>query len=250
MQRRKFIAGLGSLAAAGAAGIGTGAFTSVQANRSVSVSVAGDDAALLALDPDPDGDGTNESENTDYISWSGGEVSIDIDSAATVDGSGVNPNSTTQINDLFKVVNQGTQAAVVYVDPDSIDSGNQTFGGSGIMIDPQASNRPNGDYINTDSLAGGVEDDQISLTGGYDGPEYSAYQTSSSSSHDENGTDATDGTTDDALEEFVLEPGEFFDFGMYVSADDSVSDGSSISETIEIIADATRVPDSYVGDGS
>ncbi|KPN30042.1 hypothetical protein SY89_00764 [Halolamina pelagica] len=234
MERRKFIAGLGSLTAAGAAGIGTGAFTTVQANRSVSVSVADDTDALLALTPDPDDDGTNESENADYLSWNNGKLSINIDSAAGTTGSGVNANATTQINDLFKVVNQGTQAAVVYVDPDSISDSNLTWSGSGITIDPQASNRPNGDYTNTGSLAAGVEDDQISLTGGDKGPTWSGV-----------GSD-----DDDSLEEYVLEPGESFDFGLYVSTDSTVDNTSSISETIEIVADATRVPDSYTGDGS
>ncbi|GAA0287750.1 hypothetical protein [Halobacterium noricense] len=236
MQRRKFIAGLGSLAAAGAAGIGTGAFTTVQANRSVSVSVADDTDALLALTPDPDDDNTNESENADYLSWNNGQVSINIDDAAGTTGSGVNANATTQINDLFKVVNQGTQAAVVYVDPDSISDSNYTFdnSGTGIMIDPQASNRPNGEYTNTSGLAAGVEDDQISLTGGDSGPTW----------------DGVGSNNNDSLEEYVLGPGESFDFGLYVKTDDSVDDTSSISETIEIVADATRVPSSYTGDGS
>lgn len=237
MQRRKFIAGLGSLAAAGAAGIGTGAFTTVQANRSVDVSVASDSNALLAFQ-------TSSADNSDYVSTSNGAVSIDIDSTfsnGTEDssGSGVNANATTQINDLFKVVNQGTQAAVVYVDPDSISSDNYTWGedAGGIMIDPQASNRPNGDYTNTNGLAAGVEDDQISLTGNSEGPDYGAYD--------------NDGDDDaaDALEEFVLEPGESFDFGLYVKTDDSVTSDSSIGEDIEIIADATLVPDSYDGQG-
>ncbi|MDB2283237.1 hypothetical protein PM030_15300 [Halorubrum ezzemoulense] len=242
--RRKFLAGLGALASGSAAAVGTGAFTSVQANRDVSVAVAGDSNAYLALD-------TNSATNSDYVSASAGEISINIDSAVSGSntGSGVNPDSTTQINDLFKVRNQGTQAAVVYVDPESIASGNRTFGGSGIMIDPQASNRPNGDYQNTGSLGSGVEDDQISLTGGFNGPEYSAYQTSDSSK-DTNGSGGNDGTPADALEEFVLEPGESFDFGLYVSTDDTVDSDSSISETIEIVADATRVPDNYAGDGS
>ncbi|WP_353634759.1 hypothetical protein ABSL23_03750 [Halobacterium sp. NMX12-1] len=235
MQRRKFIAGLGSLAAAGAAGIGTGAFTTVQANRSVSVSVASDSDALLALTTSY---GDENATNADYVSTGDSAASISITDSVTSGetGAGVNANATTQLNDLFKVVNQGTQAAVVYVDPDSISDSNYTNGSfSGIAIDPQASNRPNGDYTNTGSLKQGVEDDQISLTGNSDGPDYSAYD--------------NDGDDDaaDALEEFVLGPGESFDFGLYVKTDDSVTSDSSISEDIEIVADATLVPDSYDG---
>ncbi|CQH61772.1 uncharacterized protein HHUB_3542 [Halobacterium hubeiense] len=236
MQRRKFIAGLGSLAAAGAAGIGTGAFTTVQANRSVNVNVASDSNALLAFQ-------TSNADNSEYVSTSNSAVSIDVDDTFSngtgSSGSGVNANATTQINDLFKVVNQGTQAAVVYVDPDSISDSNYTNGDwSGIAIDPQASNRPNGEYTNTGAIIQGVENDQISLTGNGNGPTYSAYV-----------NDNEQGTAD-ALEEFVLEPGESFDFGLYVKTDDTVDSTSDIDATIELIADATRVPDSYTGDNT
>ena len=99
-QRRKFIAGVGSLAASAAAVTGTGAFSSVQANRSVSVEThAG---------------------------------------------------------------NQGTQPVVVYVGPASIPSSDRTTS-SDFGIDPQATNRPNGDYASSDPIEGGVEDDQISI---------------------------------------------------------------------------------------
>lgn len=233
--RRKFITGLGALAAGSAAAVGTGAFTSVQADRSVSVAVSDDSDALLALTTDPNDDGTDEADNAAYVNTSGSAASINVDSAASTTGTGVNANATTQITDLFKVVNQGTQAAVVYVDPDSISDTNYTWGGSGIMIDPQASNRPNGDYTPPSGLSAGVEDDQISLTGNSEGPDYSAYD---------------NGGPGGAAEEFVLEPGESFDFGLYVKTDDTVTSSSSISETIEIRADATLVPDTYAGDGS
>jgi hypothetical protein len=240
MNRRKFLIGAGSLAAGSAAAMGTGAFTTVQANRQVNVSVADDSDALLALTTDPNTDGTDEASNADYVDTSGSEAVINVNSDSSVTGTGVNSNATTQINDLFKVVNQGTQAAVVYVDPDSISDSNYTNSnsGTGIMIDPQASNRPNGDYTNTSGLAAGVEDDQISLTGNGNGPTYDGHKESSSNDDD------------DALEEYVLEPGESFDFGLYVKTEDGSSSEASISETIEIIADATRVPSSYTGDGT
>jgi hypothetical protein len=225
MQRRKFIAAMGSLTAAGAAGLGTGAFTSVQADRSVSVETADDNDAFLAFE-------TGSATNADYASGAdSGAVSINIDDDAGLDGSGVNKDGTTQINDIFKIRNQGTQAVVVYVDPSSISDGNRTDS-PGFGVDPQASNRPNGDYTNTSGISGGVEDDQISLTGLYSSPpyEYSAY-------NDEN-------DVDDAIEEFVLEPGEAFDFGLYVNAGDTNVD-ENIS--MEIVAEAGPVPDDYTG---
>ena len=238
MRRRKLLIGMGSLAAGGAAATGTGAFTSVSAERTVNVSVADDSDALLGLTTDPDGDGTDEAANADYVDTSGSEVTITLDSDASTTGSGVNADATTQINDLFRVVNQGTQAAVVYVPPSSISQNNRTDGGSGIMIDPQATSRPNGDFSKTSGPS--VEDDQISLTGVYDGPR---------NQYADRGSDSPASGEADSLEEFVLESGESFEFGLWVKTDDSVGSSSSLNASLEIVADATMVPDTYYGDG-
>jgi hypothetical protein len=190
----------------------------------VQVATAGDASALLAFD-------TTDADNSTYVDKSSGsanEVSVDIDA--------LNVDATTQINDLFRIENQGTQPAVVYVDPSSIDSDDRTTTGSGLTIDPQATGRPNGDYTNSGSVSAGVEDDQISLTGLYNDPpyDYSAY-----------------GGGDDAAEEFVLEVGETFEFGLYVNSDGGDGNGNlSDSTEITIVADTTVVPDNYTGDPS
>ncbi|MGB9986584.1 hypothetical protein [Salarchaeum japonicum] len=112
MQRRKFLAGLGSLTAAGAAGIGTGAFTSVSAKRSLEVQTAGDANALLGIEK------ISSSANSEYVDVSGDTISIDIstdtDNDQTEEGVGLNKNATTKILDLFRVTNNGTQDVVVY----------------------------------------------------------------------------------------------------------------------------------------
>ncbi|WP_181861731.1 hypothetical protein [Haloplanus salinus] len=113
MQRRKFIAGMGSLAAAGAATVGTGAFTSVQADRSLNVEVADDANAFLAIEP-------QSTENGDeYASVNGdGTVTLDFtgdDDTSTDIGSGLNKDADTTIRDILKVSNQGTQDVVVGV---------------------------------------------------------------------------------------------------------------------------------------
>lgn len=51
MKRRTFIAGVGSFTAASTAAVGTGAFTSVSADRSLTVETAGDENAFLAMEP-------------------------------------------------------------------------------------------------------------------------------------------------------------------------------------------------------
>ncbi|MEF8814169.1 MAG: twin-arginine translocation signal domain-containing protein, partial [Halovenus sp.] len=50
MNRRKFLVGVGSAAAAGSAVLGSGAFTRVEAQRSVTVQVAEDPNAYLGMD--------------------------------------------------------------------------------------------------------------------------------------------------------------------------------------------------------
>ena len=55
MKRRTAILGLGGLVAGGGAAMGTGAFTSVEAERDVDVTVAGDLESYIALQPVQDG---------------------------------------------------------------------------------------------------------------------------------------------------------------------------------------------------
>jgi hypothetical protein len=109
MQRRNLLIGMGSLAAGGAATIGTGAFTSVSANRSVSVDVADDSDALLAIEPQATPNGNEyASVNTD------GTVELDF-SETDVGGGGLNRNAETIIRDILQVRNQGTQDVIVGV---------------------------------------------------------------------------------------------------------------------------------------
>jgi len=121
MQRRKFIAGLGSLAAAGAAGIGTGAFTSVSADRSITVNTTGDQSALLAFkkatnDTDDDGEGEVTENAQAYVNLSeGGQVSFNFNEGDDTGASGVNKNAETVFDDLVDIVNQGSQDVLVGV---------------------------------------------------------------------------------------------------------------------------------------
>jgi len=115
MQRRKFIAGLGSLAAAGAAGIGTGAFTTVTASRTVNVNVVGDGSAFLKITPAKEQDGTTLHENAEeYVDTSGGTVSFDFTNTNEISsGSGLNDNAVTNVDNLVDFTNQGTQTIIV-----------------------------------------------------------------------------------------------------------------------------------------
>ncbi|MFB6082659.1 MAG: DUF1102 domain-containing protein [Halorientalis sp.] len=105
MERRKFLIGAGSLAAGSAAAVGTGAFTSVSAERSVSVAVATDKNAYLGLEP------------TDQrASLNNGQLKLDFSSSdvkGATNAEGLNPNSRTTFLDLFEVVNRGEDPVYV-----------------------------------------------------------------------------------------------------------------------------------------
>ena len=89
MQRRKFVIGLGSLAAGAAAATGTGAFTAAElSGREADIEVANDADGLIGL----------KAGGTEFVSNSGGELTIDLSSDEG--GDGVNPSSTYQVGGL------------------------------------------------------------------------------------------------------------------------------------------------------
>lgn len=129
MERRKFLIGVGSLTAASAAAMGTGAFTSVSANREMVVKTKDDNDALLAIE-------STGSDNADeYVDDSGDAVRIDIESDDG--GKGVNDDAYTIIRDLLKITNQGSQEVYVWFEgvPDGVsifhDDGDFPKGESG-----------------------------------------------------------------------------------------------------------------------
>jgi hypothetical protein len=162
MDRRKFLVGMGSLAAGGAAVMGTGAFDNVQAEgREVSVNVANDGNALLGLD-------ASTGQYSELASYDGnGQITVDVSGMNTA-ADGVNPDSGTFLFDIFRVRNQGKDDAIVYVDPDSVEfSGGAKAADrkqSGDYIDPQATQRPNGGDLTNKGPQG---HDTVSLTGVY-----------------------------------------------------------------------------------
>ena len=76
MDRRNFVIGLGALSAGSAAAVGTGAFSSVSANRDISVEVADDSEAYLTLQSESEyavenGDGVLELDFSEQVSGGG-----------------------------------------------------------------------------------------------------------------------------------------------------------------------------------
>ena len=150
MERRKFIIGAGALTAGSAAALGTGAFSSVTAERDVVVDVADDSDALLAIEETPN------SSNTDYVTVDGdsGAFGIDVSSDNTQldeNPDGLNPDATTIIRSLVDITNQGTQPVLVWIEdqPDGIgffaDNFQTDRPDTGLGIGGQTNNAPLGD---------------------------------------------------------------------------------------------------------
>jgi hypothetical protein len=144
MNRRNFLAALGFTAAGGTTVIGTGAFTSVRAERQLDIRVAGDRSAFLALEP-------TAGPNGSYASTTGDDLlALDL-SGTTAGGEGLGTDSVYRFDDVFRLSNQGTQPVYVWVTL-SGRSGNLSLNGS----DPDVYFYPNGDP--TDRLRDGPDD--------------------------------------------------------------------------------------------
>ena len=111
MKRRNVLAMLGVAAGGGAVVSGTGAFTSVEADRDVSVAVAGDANAFLAL--------RGIGPNSEYVTTTDGQLGLDLTGSnpTNAGGQGVNADAITIIEDVIEVQNQGTQAVDVEATP-------------------------------------------------------------------------------------------------------------------------------------
>jgi hypothetical protein len=104
MDRRKFIAAMGSLAAGGAAATGTGAFTTASADRQMEVRVASDSNGYIGLF---DTDSPYSSVNNGQITLDFSEVEGRGEGAGIGtfdDGKGLNPDSEYHFDDVFRIV--------------------------------------------------------------------------------------------------------------------------------------------------
>jgi len=107
MQRRKFMVGVGSIAAGGAAVMGTGAFSQMSSGeRAVTVQVEDDANSFLALVPaatdQPNEHGHFAEQNGDKL-----EINVNGDNLTFPNGNGVNPDSEYYIDNVFKIQNLG-----------------------------------------------------------------------------------------------------------------------------------------------
>ncbi|TKR25328.1 hypothetical protein [Natronomonas salsuginis] len=159
MNRRNVLIGLGGVVAGGGALLGTGAFTTVEAERTVTVNTAGDASALIGLDEAGDG------ENSNVVDIENGLLVIDFDAAGN-NNEGVNLNALTTVGAVtmsggslssvdtaaLTIANNGTQTVDISFDI-GFDS-NQDFGSVAEVSNP-------GDILKLWTDASGANDGQL-----------------------------------------------------------------------------------------
>ena len=128
MKRRSLIASIGAVAA-GSAAVGTGAFTTAEAERTLNIEVANEDTAVLALSR------IEENDEGQYVQDLGSrnELSFDFNNTAGTDGKGPGTNSTYRFDRLFAVENQGSQPTFFRIDEFEGDDGEPE--GIGIYVE-------------------------------------------------------------------------------------------------------------------
>jgi len=131
MNRRNVLLGLGAIVAGGGATLGTGAFSSVSAQRSATIETAGDASAFLGIeahssrsDEAQDPNDPDASSGTPYLTLTSNDIlefNFDGSGTPTIDGSGLNRNATTEFENLIVLSNQGSQTVslnITLVDSD------------------------------------------------------------------------------------------------------------------------------------
>ena len=109
MKRRQLLMTLGTATGVSTV-LGTGAFTSANVDRSISVQVANDADAFVSMVPSPKLNGA-------YADIESGQLVVQLNgSDNTPAGDGVNDDAVTQIKDIFRIRNQGTQEVFVFVE--------------------------------------------------------------------------------------------------------------------------------------
>jgi hypothetical protein len=112
MKRRKYLAGIGSIAAGGALAVSTSASIDVWANRTAEINVVRDGEAFLNLAPGE--------ENGHFVDTGDGDISIDFSGAS---GAGFNQAARSTVDDLFRIENQTGDTQVVWIkDADENDA--------------------------------------------------------------------------------------------------------------------------------
>jgi len=101
MNRRNVLVGLGTIVAGGGAALGTGAFSSVEADRSVNIETASDSDALLGID-------ITEAD----LEGSGDTIEFDLSNDLNLD-------ALTRFDDALEITNNGTDNVDITIEDES-----------------------------------------------------------------------------------------------------------------------------------
>lgn len=116
MERRKFLIGMGAVAAGGAAAMGTGAFNFANIRREANIAVVDDSNAFLALE-----------DTSDYAEEAGNRLSLTFNDDAGVGGEGINVNSDYSFRKVFRIKNQGSDPVGVWIVDNETDGTNNVL---------------------------------------------------------------------------------------------------------------------------
>ena len=164
MKRRTLMIGLGATAAGGSALVGSGAFTSVQADRDVEIDVADDSDAFLQLQPAEDDDG-DELPNGQYARERNGILELDFtgdNEEIAGGGEGFNARANTGVSRVFEVRNQGTQGVEVALRTSEQDDTDT----NGVVLVPSDVDAPGEQNLLLTITAHGVGLDPVALDPG------------------------------------------------------------------------------------
>lgn len=105
MERRKFLIGAGSAAVGSSALVGSGAVSSITADRDADLRIATDANAYLGLEANPD---------HPYVTQTGdGVITFNFDGSG-VSGNGINNRADTTLEDAFDINNQSDRSQFVW----------------------------------------------------------------------------------------------------------------------------------------
>ena len=117
MKRRKFLVGAGGASLGGSGLIGSGAFSAVESQRQVTIQLAEDENAYLGLDAcgTPNGDNFVGTDGRGHLTVDIGDFGED-ENYDYETGEGVNSDSLTAFDNVFRICNQGKEDACVWID--------------------------------------------------------------------------------------------------------------------------------------
>ena len=162
MERRKFAIGMGALATGSSAAIGTGAFTTAEADRNVNVNVASDSSGFVEL----------TAQNETYASGTdGGELVLNFNGDSGIgifdgDGEGLNPNTEFNFENVFRVANiagQGDMRVVIEANGFDLDTLELTGSGDEALDIAEGTSLRAKDYSDVDNLPKLVQPDAVDV---------------------------------------------------------------------------------------